>query len=530
MSAAAALAPYAAPLISGHAEALAQASDEGTPKSGGSFVVVISADPSSCNTSLTTSVPESTLGSFIYEGLTRIESDFTAGPNLASSWTISDDGLVYTFKLAKAKWHDGKDFTSADAKYSLEEVSAKYGSRFKAAASKIKSIEAPDPETLVITLTSSYGPMLVSLTAYGGAAMLPKHIFEGTDPLSNPASIDKPVGTGPFKMKDWAHGDHITLEKNKDYWREGKPYLDEVILKIIPDGGTRVLAMKAGEVDYSYFYFFPVSRVAEAKADPNLQLREKALPEDKIIIWNVRKEPFNNPKVRQALYRATNMTYIQQVVYQKLGKVMVNHMDSRLGWAHDASIDLTEKYPFDLKAAAAALDEAGLKPDANGQRMTFRMAFDSADTDYGRIAQVLANNWGQIGIKLVIDAVPRAVMIERVFKDWDFDGTIQAYSTSGDPALGVARLYVSDAIVKTPFRNVSGYSNPEVDKLFAEGLAKTDTKARGEAYKKVSAILAEDMPVFPMWETAAINVATTRVHGRWAWSDGYSFWEDVWVD
>jgi peptide/nickel transport system substrate-binding protein len=320
------------------------------------------------------------------------------------------------------------------------------------------------------------------------------------------------------------------LEKNPNYWRPGKPYLDQVVLKIIPDGGSRVLAMKAGEIDYSYFYFFPVSRVAEAQADPNLQLRERASPEDKMVIWNLRKAPFDNPKVRQALMRATNTAYIQQVVYRKLGKVMVNHMDSRLTWAHDPSIDLTKMYPYDLKAAAAALDEAGLKAGPDGQRFTVRLTFDAADPDYGRMAQVLASSWGQIGVKLEFDAVPRPVMIDKVFNAWDFDATIQAYSTGGDPALGVSRLYVSSAIKKQPFQNVSGYSNPEIDKLFDEGATKSTPAARGEIYKQVQAILARDVPLIPIWETAAVNVARTRVHGEWAWSDGYSHWESVWVD
>lgn len=117
-----------------------------------------------------------------------------------------------------------------------------------------------------------------------------------------------------------------------------------------------------------------------------------------------------------------------------------------------------------------------------------------------------------------------------MFTDWDFDATLQAYSTAGDPALGVARLYVSSAIRKAPFVNASGYSNPAIDKLFAEGADATAMEDRARAYRQAQVILAEDLPVLPIWQTALINVATSRVKGKWSWSTGYDYWEDVWVE
>jgi peptide/nickel transport system substrate-binding protein len=121
-------------------------------------------------------------------------------------------------------------------------------------------------------------------------------------------------------------------------------------------------------------------------------------------------------------------------------------------------------------------------------------------------------------------------MIEQVFTNWDFDATLQSYSTGGDPALGVSRLYVSSAIEKRPFLNASGYADPEVDKGFKDGARLSDTQERGQYYKAVTQILARDLPVFPVWQTATINVASKRVHGKWAWSTGYTHWEDVWID
>lgn len=504
---------------------------EGKPRRGGSLIVALSADPATLNPNLSTGVTDHTAGELIYEGMVDVNPDFTLAPCLAKSWTISPDGLIYTFKLVEAKWHDGKPLTSADVKYTLEQVSAKYSAKFVSAAALITSVEAPDAGTIVITLSKPYAPLLFSLSAYAGAAILPAHLFAGTNPLENPATLTTPVGTGPFMLKEWNRGDRLVLVRNPDYWRgEGRPYLDQIVLRVIPDGGTRVLAMQAGEVDFSYFYFYPTSRIREAQADPRIQLKDQAIPEDKVLIINVRNAPFDKVKVRQALLQAMNRSYITKVVYQGLSKTMKNHMDSRLVWAHDPGIDLDKMYPNDIEAANKSLDEAGAKPDASGTRMTLRLVYDASDVDFGRMAQVLSSMWAKVGVKTVLQAVPRNVMLEQVFTNWDFDVTIQAYSTSGDPALGVSRLYVTSAIVKRPFVNASGYSSPDVDALFNKGAATSGFTERGDIYKQAVKILAQDLPVIPIWETAGINVASKKVHGTWAWGTGYTYWDGVWLD
>lgn len=510
--------------------ALAQAGLAETPRTGGSLVQVLSADPATSNPNVTTGATDVALGCLVYEGLTEINEDFTVGPGLAKSWQVTPDGKRYTFALVDAKWQDGKPLTAGDVKFSLEEVSSKYSPKFRAAAERIASISIPDDRTVIIELKSSYGPLLFSLSAYGGAAVLPEHVFKGINILQSPASQDHPVGTGPFALKEWIRGDRIVLVRNPTYWKAGRPYLDQIILKIIPDGGTRVLALKAGEVDYSYYYFFPPSRIREIQNEGKLQLREQAVPQDKVLIWNLRRPPFDNVLVRQALLHATDREYIRKVVYHGLGRMMCNHMDSRVVWAHDADVDLDRIYPFDVERANRLLDSAGVPLDARRRRFTVRLAFDSGDPDFGRLAQVLAAMWGKVGVQVVMEGTPRNVNIDQVFANWDFDATLQAYSTAGDPALGVARLYISSEIQKKPFLNVSGYSNPEIDTLFEQGAAMFSTEERGAAYKKTQPILARDLPVFPLWETVSLNVANKRVHGKWAWSTGYSHWDEVWVD
>jgi peptide/nickel transport system substrate-binding protein len=506
------------------------AADAAQPRKGGSLVMVISGDPPTLSADVTTGVPDVSIGSLVYDGLTRIDENFKPVPNLAESWTISPDNTRYTFRLVQTKWHDGRDFTSKDVKFTLEEISAKYGAKFAATASHIKSITTPDARTVVIDLDKPFGPLLFSLSNYTNAAIMPEHLFAGTNILTNPTTLMQPVGTGPFMFKEWSRGQYVKLVRNPNYWRPGKPYLDEIIFKEIPDPASRVLALKAGEVDYIYFYFFPIAQFADVAQDPQLQIRERGVPEDHLIIFNVRKAPFDNVKVRQALFTAIDREYIRKVVYQGLGAVMKSAINTNLGWAYNPNVDLAKAYPFNPQRAAAMLDEAGFKAGADGKRFDLHLVYDSTDPSNGALSQVLQSMWGKIGVRVIFEGSTRNVELKQVYTDWNFDATLQAYSTSGDPALGVARLYVSSAIKKAPFVNASGYSNPEVDKLFDEGANATTLADRGEAYKKVQSILARDLPVFPMWQTALVNVASKKVRGTWSWSTGYDYWEEVWLE
>lgn len=500
------------------------------PKRGGTLVIAIDSDPPTVNPDVTTSVPDVSVGSLVYDALTRLDENFQVVPHLASSWTVSPDELTYTFKLVEATWHDGKPFTSRDVKFTFENVSSKYGAKFAAAASHIDTIATPDDRTVVVKLKSPFGPFLFSVSGYTNAAIMPEHIYAGTNVLTNPATLTTPVGTGPFMMKEWARGQTITLVRNPNYWRPGLPYLDQIVFRMIPDTASRILALKAGEVDYIYFYYFSASQYPQVAGDPNLQFRERGAPEDHLIIFNVRRPPFNDVRVRQALFTAIDREFIKKAVFQNLGTVMQSAINSHLAWAHNPDVNLGKIYPFDPDKAAAMLDAAGLKAKADGTRFEINLVYDSTDAAKERQMQALTSMWGRIGVKLIPQGGTRNVILPQVFTDWNFDATLQAYSTGGDPAIGVSRLYITSAIRKAPFVNASGYSNPDVDKLFATGAETADQAKRAEAYKQVQVILAKDLPVFPIWETALINVASKSVAGKWAWSTGYDYWDEVWIE
>ena len=510
-------------LLAGRAEATG-------PQRGGTLVIAIDSDPPTVNPDVTTSVPDVSVGSLIYDALTRLDENFEVVPSLASSWTISPDQLTYTFNLVDATWHDGAKLTSRDVKFSLENVSAKYGAKFAAAAGHIDTITTPDARTVVVQLKSPFGPFLFSVSGYTNASIMPEHIYAGHDVLTNPATLANPIGTGPFMMKEWVRGQTITLVRNPNFWRPGLPYLDQIVFRMIPDTASRILALMAGEVDFIYFYYFSASQYPQVAGNPKLQFRERGAPEDHLILFNVRRAPFDDVRVRQALFTAIDRDFIKQAVFQNLGTVMQSAINSHLAWAHNPDVNLGRMYPCDPAKAAAMLDAAGLKPRADGTRFELRLVYDSTDTAKERQAQALSSMWGRIGVKVIPQGGTRNVILPQVYTDWNFDATLQAYSTGGDPALGVSRLYLTSAIRKAPFVNCSGYSNPEVDRLFEAGAALADQAKRAEAYRQVQVILARDLPVFPIWETALISVASKTVAGKWDWSTGYDYWDEVWIE
>lgn len=500
------------------------------PRRGGTLIMTTAGDPSNISPDVNTVINDVIPGSLVYEGLVRLDESFKPVANLAKSWTVSPDGLHYIFQLVATKWHDGKDFTSSDVKFTLENVSKKYGPKFAFAASHIKSIATPEPDSVEIELNEPFGPFLFSLSDFSNAAILPEHIFSGTDILNNPAMRSKPVGTGPFMLTELASGDHISFERNPNYWRPGRPYLDRIVLKEIPDASARVLALRAGEVDYCYFYYFPLSNYQEVASDPQLQIRERGVPEDHLIVLNVRRPPFSDAKVRQALFTAVDREFLKKTIFQSLGEVMNGFIDTRFAWAHNPEVDLSRNYPYDPERAGRMLDEAGLKPDAAGKRFDLRFNYDSTYAGNDQLGEALKSMWGKVGVNVILLGNPLQIHLKQVFIDWDFDAAPEAYTTAGDPAAGIARLYVSSAIRKAPYVNASGYSNNKVDALFDAGAKATDLSERGRFYREAETILARDLPNFPIWQTALINVASKRVRGKWAWSSGYEYWEDVWIE
>ncbi len=509
--------------------ALAASAEAQTPKKGGTAVLALTQDPGNLIANVSNNLPDRMVGCITHQGLAYTALDLSIKPQLAKSWSVSPDGLTYTFELTKAEWHDGKPLTSEDVKYTIQEISSKYSATFGAAARSIDTIETPAPDKVVIKLKQPFGPFLMSMSCIGGSSVQPAHVYQGTDPRQNPATTTKSIGTGAFMMSEWKRGDYIRLVKNPKYWEPGKPYLDEVIGKVLTNSATRLQALQAGEVDI--VEFFPGGSKAAVLANPKLKIEQSdQAPESSMAFINVSNKPLDDKRVRQALMLATDRDYLMKNAFFDIGAVGVAPFTTEIKWAANPDIDYRKMYPFDIAKANALLDEAGVKRGADGKRFAVRvMIFANQYPEFQVVAPALKSMWGQVGIDVNVEALEDQTYIKKVFVDRDFDVTLQLYTSYADPVLGIARTFTTGMIAK-PYGNPTGYSNPEVDALFDKGEKGVGEQARGVFYKQVQTILAQDLPVLQLRQYTEIDGATKRLQGLWGKSIGTGHWSDAWVN
>ncbi|MEJ1974963.1 MAG: ABC transporter substrate-binding protein [Acetobacteraceae bacterium] len=324
-------------------------------------------------------------------------------------------------------------------------------------------------------------------------------------------------------------GDHLTLERSPTYHRAGLPYLDKIILKDIPDSAARVLALQAGEIDMVEELYFPLNFYKTISADNRFQLQQVGYGADDLVIFNIKHPPFDNAAVRQALLVASDRDYLFRNVYFSQGPMAFSSFDTRLTWARNPAIDYNKMYAYDPARARKMLDDAGFKPGPDGTRFTLNLVFQSSRAEDIQMAQVLQRNWQAVGVKVVLKQTEPAVYGTRIFTDYDFDATIANYSTGGDAALGVSRLYTTDSIHKgSVFINASQYSNPEVDDLFNKGRDAASQAERAKYYFQVQEVLARDLPVLTMHEQAQYDAADVQVQDLFK-AAHYPWWDQVWM-
>lgn len=498
------------------------------PKSGGTAVFAIQVDPNYLTRDLTTQSETGTVGCILYQGLMGIDADGVPYPLLAKSVDISDDKLTYTFILNDARWQDGQPVTAKDVKYTYEEISGKHSPTFMRTLTAIDKIEAVSDKEVKITLKKPYGPFLIALTCPQGAAILPEHVYAGTDPTTNKASNAEPVAMGPFLLKEWVRGSHMTLVRNPDYWEKGKPYLDEVIVQIVPSGAGRTQAMLSGELDRIPWFALETSDYPLIERNPQLRLQPaRKPPAMDFISINTTKKPFDDKRVRQALMFATDREFLLKSAYNGQGTVATSPFANGFPWAIDPEVDLMKMYPYDPARANALLDEAGVKRDASGKRLSMTFIIEPDEEGGSQLAAALKNMWEQVGIELNIETIQPPQSTERIAKG-EANTAYHGYSSGGDPAIGWSGQFVS-AMIGMNRGNAARYTNPEIDELFALAQGETDLDARGAYYKKAQKIIGEDMPILTIH-----NPVDKEAEGTWlkGMDNEYMFptWRDAWID
>lgn len=475
-------------------------------KYGGTIIAGLSGDVPTLNPGLTTNPNAFYVAGCIYSSLVSLDFNMNPVPDLAESWNISPDGKIYTFKLFKnIKWHDGKPFSSEDVRFSFEKIIKPFHPRGKTNFDSVESIETPDPYTIVFKLKRPFAPLMSALLINQGP-ILPKHLYEGTDILKNPRNMDKPVGTGPFKFKEWVKGSHIILTRNENYFRKDKPYLDRIVFRIIPDISSRILAMEKGEIDVMFQYGMPLHEVGRLKANPNFTIFN---PPSNIhagilmTIFNLRHPILKNQKVREAMAYALDKNLVVQRASYGLAKMATGPIASPFSWAYSGNV---KKYEYNPTLANKLLDEAGFPKGRDGKRFKVSISYQTGQYESVKTVEIMREQFREVGIDLELKPMDTPTFADTVYMRWDFELSMDQYASGPDPAIGVQRLYITSNIRKVPGSNSMGYSDNRVDSLFDEATKVPNVKKRGELYAEVQKILTDDLPCIWIFEMPYLTI------------------------
>lgn len=465
------------------------------PRAGGVLNLVAQPEPPSLMHGLVTHVATQYVSGKVLQGLLTFDTQLNPQPVLARAWTISPDGLTYTFDLQPdVRWHDGQPFTADDVLFSFKDFYPATDKRLAGIFDEyVASIDKTGPLQVVFHLKKTFAPLLSSLGS-GLRPIAPKHLYEGTDYRSNPYNL-KPVGTGPFVFKEWKRGAYIKLAKNPDYWKKGLPYLDEVVFHVLPDASSRAAAferddvqvLRSGDADYA--------DLERLKALPNVASSEQGYElyaGFAFLQINLRKPPLDNPKVRQAILYALNRQFVVDNIFFGAGKVAEGMFSSSTPY-HDKTLVAPG---YDLAKARALIAESGV--DVSKTRI--RLLNGEKGGAWERLAEYTKQSLQPLGFKVDVVTSDAATWFQRV-SNWDFDLTYNFIFQIGDPYLVTSYLFRSDNIVKSsPFNNVGGYSSARADALWKQVADVPEGPQRSQLYSELEHQLLDDLPIAPLFE------------------------------
>lgn len=431
-------------------------------KDGGNITLTTS-EPDSLDPFLATAADTRSVLFNVFEGLVKPDENGNLIDALASSHEVSKDGLKYTFKLRnEVKFHNEKTVTAEDIKYSLDKAAGKdTGKPLKAELANIKSVDIKDSSTIEVNLTKPDTEFLPYLTV----AIVPKDYTE---------EAIKPIGTGPFKITEYDKQDKIELVKNKDYWQKGLPHLDKVTYKI-EDANATFLGLKAGNIDSAF-----ITKDQADQLTANYDTLTGSANLLQLLALNNAKKPFDDIRVRQALYYAIDTKSVIDTVASGVGKRAGTNFLSSFKKYFQSGLENT--YNPNIDKAKELLKEAGY---ANG--FEFTITVPSVYQFHVDTAQIIVEQLKAINVKATIKKVEWGEWLEKTYKGRQYDGTIISLDASYLSPRALLGRYVS-----TDSSNFINYKNEKYDETYKDAVDSTDDAKKISDYKELQKILNED--------------------------------------
>jgi peptide/nickel transport system substrate-binding protein len=476
---------------------------------GNTLVFAITTDPTTLTSAITSAGAAQWISPKIFDGLLGYAKDLSPEPRLAQAWEFNADKTALTLHLRPGvKWHDGKPFTSADIAYSAQEVWSKYHSRGRITFARLVAVDTPDPLTAVLRF-SAPAPYVISALASNESQVVPRHLYEGRDVLSNPLN-NAPVGTGPFRFAEWQRGQFVRLERNRDYWEKGKPGLDGIIFRVLGDSAANAAALETGEIQLTNGISpGDVARVSKlpgiVRDDRNFGLSTGGTG----LEFNLDVPKLRDVRVRRAVAHAIDPEFILKNILYGNGVIDRSPISSIYTAFHTEDVPL---YPFDPARAKALLDEAGLKPDAKGVRLRFTLDPTPSGDRSIKLAEYIRSALAQVGIKVELRSQDFATFVKRVYTDRDFEVSLSGGQMGPDPVIGTQRFYWSKSFKPgVAFSNGAHYSSPELDRVLDAAQVEPDTEKRRVLYAQFQRIAQTDLPRIPLFTTGGSIFGSKRL-------------------
>jgi peptide/nickel transport system substrate-binding protein len=466
------------------------------------------AEPKSLDPAADTAVNDFRILVNLYDGLVRYkDGTLEVEPSLATSWTISDDGKTYTFKLRDGvEFHDDTPFNAEAVKFNFDRMLKEDHpfhdtgpfplSFFFSTVSEVKVI---DDLTVEFDLSAPYAPFLSNLAYPTGLIVSPDAVKKyGKDFGRHPS------GTGAYKFAQWDSNEKVVVEKNPDYW-DGAPSLEAVIYRPITDANTRVAEMLSGGLDV--MVEVPPDSLSQFKDNPAFKVSEQAGPHLWFLILNTKDGPFKNKEIRQAANYAINKKALVDNILQGTADVAAGPTPPAFAWAYD---DKLQPYPYDPEKAKAMLKEAGY----DGSPVTFYVTEGgSGMLDPIAMGTAIQADLEAVGMKVKIETYEWNTFLGKVNPGLEgkADMAEMAWMTNDPDTLPFLALR-SDAVPDKGGFNSGYYSNPKVDELLEKARQSTDQDERAKLYKEMQDIVHEDAPwVFVAnWKQNAVTSAAVE--------------------
>ncbi|MBU2981921.1 ABC transporter substrate-binding protein [Lentibacter algarum] len=482
-------------LIKGFAVAALLASTaiaEDVPKKGGTLVTVIGTNVRNLNPAVQSGIATGFPGAQLFASPLRYDDDWTPQPYLAESWDVAEDGLSVTLNLVKnAKFHDGEPITSKDIAFSVDVIKANHP--FKSMFAPVESVETPDEHTAIIKLSKPHPALLLAMS---GALMsiMPEHIY-GDVPIeevkTHPRNTTDTVGSGPFKLVEFKSGEHIIVERFDDFFIEGRPYLDKIVMRIMADPAARAIAYENGELHMGAFESQP-RILKRLSAVDGLTVTPEGYggigPLDWLAI-NTQRGPLKDVRVRKAIAYAIDKNFVLNAL------MLGTAAESKTGIHPDSPFynDEVENYELDLDKANALLDEAGF-PVKDGTR--FALTIDFGWPDVKPQVEYVKAALKKVNIDVEVRSSADFPTWAKRMGEMDFDLSWDTVFNWGDPVIGVHRTYDSTNIGKGVWSNTQGYANARVDELMTMAATESDPAKRTALYKEFQEIIADELPIY----------------------------------